>query len=308
MIKYQFSTTWRVFCLLFAVGVVLAGCFNKGFERSVSPSNSSRSTNTTGQVTISDSAVVITSPVSNAVLEQTFTVTGSVTDERSAIYYRLRDSQQQVILEDVYTRQAGTNSFSFEVEYEASITPAGTFEVYEVTGEGESATEKVVVAIPVRFASVATTTINVFFNNIEGDPELEACSDVLPVERVVNLVNPLPLAALNALFGGPTQEDAENGFVSQLPLPSTTTVSVNSVDLQEGVLEVDFSASLLDEVEDECDIDGIESQITTTLLQFEEIEEVTILVDGEPYNDALPQIEEVELEEEDSVDAEKTEE
>ncbi len=120
-------------------------------------------------------------------------------------------------------------------------------------------------------------TVNVYFSNTTDDPEFLDCTKVYPVERVIPADLDPKMAAINELLQGPDAEEEAQGFFTSI----NEGVSLNSLYIENGTAIADFSAVLNERVGGSCLVTNIRSQIENTLLQFDDINEVVISIDGQ---------------------------
>lgn len=102
------------------------------------------------------------------------------------------------------------------------------------------------------------------------------CSRTIAVERRVSKTKAVAKAALEALLRGATQEEINNGFVSNIN-PGTR---VQKLTIENGVVKVDFDEQLEFQVGGSCRVAAIRAQITETLKQFPTVKDVIISIDG----------------------------
>lgn len=101
-----------------------------------------------------------------------------------------------------------------------------------------------------------------------------------PVQR--ELATPAgPIAALESLVAGPTEEEASEGLASVIP---AETVILSS-DLTNGVLRVDLAEGALEQIEGELQRLAV-AQLVFTATELPGIDWLWILIEGEPR--ALP--------------------
>lgn len=103
------------------------------------------------------------------------------------------------------------------------------------------------------------------------------------VERVVSDEGVLVEATLSALAAGPNEQELAAGITSALP-PGTT---VNSVSLDDGKLNVDFSPDLVVGGVDDMWIEAVFRQVRWTMEPFD-IAGINLTVAGAPLPDYLP--------------------
>ena len=120
-----------------------------------------------------------------------------------------------------------------------------------------------------------TTTVKIFFWNIKEDPEVLNCEKVYSVERDV-FENKEMVQALEELLKGPTLEEQEKGYLTNI----NPGVNINSLIVEDDIVKVDFDEQLGFQVGGSCRVMAIRSQITGTLVQFPEINDVIISING----------------------------
>ncbi len=132
------------------------------------------------------------------------------------------------------------------------------------------------IKIPVVFESYSqeTSEIKIYFSNNNLDPEV-SCNRVFPVTRKIAKTEAIGKAALEALVKGPTQGEVVDGYQTNL----NSGIRVNSLKIQNGVAEADFSEEL-EASGGSCRVTAIRSQIAATLTQFPTVKEVIISING----------------------------
>jgi len=167
-------------------------------------------------------------------------------------------------------------SFESTLEFENPATEKGTLilEKDNPSGLPENADE---LRVPVYFDKTVqeTITLKVFFNNDELDPEF-SCNKVFPVEREVPKTQAVARAALEELLKGPTENEKEQGFLTNI----NPGVTIQSLTIEDGVARVDFDEQLEFQVGGSCRVAAISAQIRETLKQFPTVESVIISING----------------------------
>jgi len=120
-----------------------------------------------------------------------------------------------------------------------------------------------------------TTTVKIFFGNIKEDPEVLNCEKVYSIEREV-FENKVIVQALEELLKGPTLEEQEEGYLTNINFG----VKINSLIVEDNIAKVDFDEQLGFQVGGSCRVMAIRSQITETILQFSEVNDVIISING----------------------------
>jgi spore germination protein GerM len=131
---------------------------------------------------------------------------------------------------------------------------------------------------------VETMTIRVFFSNHYEDPNALHCDKVYFAEREVEKSQTLAYVAIEEMLKGPNQTEQEGGFLTNI----NEDVKIQSFDINDGIARVDFDEKLDEGVAGSCLVQAIRAQITETLKQFSEIEEVIISIDGRTENILQP--------------------
>jgi spore germination protein GerM len=116
--------------------------------------------------------------------------------------------------------------------------------------------------------------ISVYFLNIESQAEeLVEVKRTIPYEPGISI----HFAAINQLLNGPTEDESERGIFSMIN-PGTV---VYDLTIEDGVAIVDFNEKLQEGVAGSASVMAIRNQIERTLLQFDDINEVVISINGE---------------------------
>jgi len=108
-----------------------------------------------------------------------------------------------------------------------------------------------------------------------GEPYFD-CSHTMAVERQVPKTSGVARAALEALLRGATQEEINQGFISNI----NSGVRIYSLTIENGVAKVDFDEQLEFQVGGSCRVAAIRAQITDTLKQFPTVNSVMISING----------------------------
>jgi len=142
------------------------------------------------------------------------------------------------------------------------VTEAVTDEIFdEISGEMIEEDDE----------DLTSATVGLFFVEVVDDLE-----QVTAVERNIELINGVEESALVSLLAGVTDEEEEAGYSSAIP----EGTELLSLDIDEGLATADFSSEI-DPGGGSAWIMTIQEQVERTLLQFEEVEEVLILVEGQ---------------------------
>lgn len=201
----------------------------------------------------------------------------------SAYRYRLLDADDTMLAEGFDMANAPDvgqfGSFSFSLFYPAPKGIAGTLEVF--TNSAKDGEEIDMVRVPVVFKpglskAEDVTDVQIFFTNNVKDPKTENCEKTYPVTRSIKKT-PTPVrSVLDLLLLGPKDEEKINGYGTTI----NDGVAIKGINLDKGVVTVDFNKRFMQEVGGSCRVLAMRSQIENTLKQFTSIKEVIISVEG----------------------------
>lgn len=206
-----------------------------------------------------------------------------------------------------YTERGGeglTHERTEEIEdavFEVTFDFEASFAGYGVVGEDEAAAQVITphtIVVTVEEAEVVSAITDGVFDELTGemieeDDEDENDEDVATVElyfvqvvdgmeeivsvsREIDLVNGVEESAIITLLGGVTDEEEGDGYQTFIP----EGTELLSFSLEDGVVAVDFSSDI-EPGGGSAWVMAIRDQITNTLEQFDSVEEVVIMVEGE---------------------------
>ncbi|EKE16365.1 MAG: hypothetical protein ACD_11C00018G0001 [uncultured bacterium] len=136
--------------------------------------------------------------------------------------------------------------------------------------------------LPVFFDFSEETSIEVYFGKSRSDSQNEDCNKVYPVTRKVKKVQKIGQSAIEQLLVGPTDEEKEDGYFTSIP----EDVQLMGLSIQHGIAFVDFNDKLDQEADKSCRSVMIRAQITETLKQFLNVDDVQIYI-GSRIEDVL---------------------
>jgi len=125
--------------------------------------------------------------------------------------------------------------------------------------------------------------LGVYFNNAKLDPEF-SCNKVFPVERKVLRDQDPKRAVLWELLSGPTEDEKIEGFFTSI----NPGVKINSISVIGRTVRVDFDEQLGFQVGGSCRVAAISAEITQTLKQFKDIDNVIISINGRTEDTLQP--------------------
>jgi len=171
--------------------------------------------------------------------------------------------------------------FTATLPFAVPSTPKGrlVLEKDNPSGLPEHADELIV---PVYFKEMPEVsqefmTVKIFLSDSRfvGEPYFD-CSRTIAAERRVPKTLAVAKAATEVLLRGATQEEINQGFVSNI----NSGVRIQNLTIENGVAEVDFDEQLEFQVGGSCRVAAIRAQITDTLKQFPTVDSVIISIDG----------------------------
>jgi len=125
-----------------------------------------------------------------------------------------------------------------------------------------------------------TVDIEIYFSNLglqrgEGD-----CSTVFPVTRTIQKTDVLAETALEKLFEGTSIKEEEQGLHTDI----SPEFTINNLTINKGIATVVLHHDLELLGHSACEVATIKAQITKTLEQFTNIDEVVITVNNKTNN------------------------
>lgn len=231
-----------------------------------------------GEVAVINNNIIINKPLSNDVISSPLEITGRASVLAGKVLFRLKDMWDQIIATSsaqTLVQAPGWGYYNGKLEFKIPPSPNGWLEVYSQSPKDGS--EQNLIKLPIVFKDAKKPKVLIYFNNLKQDPELTDCSQVHPVEREVDFTNQLPLAAINELLKGPTEQETKDGFITNIPKEG---VGVKKLEIKESAAYIDFNQALQAGVAGSCRVLAIRSQIEKTLKEFLEIQKVEISIDG----------------------------
>jgi len=136
--------------------------------------------------------------------------------------------------------------------------------------------------VPVYFKEVPESspefmTVKIFLSDSRfvNEPYFD-CSRTQAVERQVPKTQGVARAALEALLRGATEEEINQGFVSNI----NSGVRIQKLTIENGIAKIDFDQQLEFQLGGSCRVSAIRAQITDTLKQFPTVESVIISINN----------------------------
>lgn len=238
---------------------------------------------TTGQIfaqkaeKITGQSILVLSPQEQAVVTSPLIVEGFASGAKNALQWKIIDKNQV---------QADEGVELILAQEEGSFGPFRLEIFVPVLGEKEFTLELSVFAnneaiqetsqIPLRLLSTDFSDFFIYVSDSSKNTT-GSCKSVFPLERRTAQTSALFRASLQELFKGPSQEEQQHGSYTNLPKEAF----LNSFVISKGIATVDIFYSKSKESLPSCQKDGLRSQIIDTLFQFEEIDDVVILMNGE---------------------------
>jgi len=172
-------------------------------------------------------------------------------------------------------------AFDATLPFAVPSTPKGrlVLEKDNPSGLPEHADELI---IPIHFKetpeiSQEFMTVKIFLSDSRfvNEPYFD-CSRTIAVERRVPKTLAVAKSAVEALLRGATQEEINQGFVSNI----NSGVRIQSLTIENSIAKVDFDDQLEFQVGGSCRVAAIRAQITETLKQFQTVDTVIISING----------------------------
>jgi len=171
--------------------------------------------------------------------------------------------------------------FTATLSFAVPSTPKGrlVLEKDNPSGLPEHADELI---IPVYFGEVPEVsqefmTVKIFLSDSRfvNEPYFD-CSRTMAIERQVPKTQAVARSALEALLRGATQEETNQGFVSNI----NSGVRIQGLTVEEGIAKADFDEQLEFQVGGSCRVAAIRAQIVETLEQFPTVDSVIVSING----------------------------
>lgn len=222
--------------------------------------------------------ITINQPLVDAIISSPVTIKGLARVFENVLQVRIKDASGQVLAENstmANSQDIGLfGPYQIDLAYNNPQTREGVIEAFQYSAKDGSEIDKVAIAIT--FADYQTQTVKVYFGNSQQDPAALDCQKVFDVLREIPKTLEVTRASLESLLAGPTDLEKANGYFTSI----NSGVTINSINLKDGLAYVDFSEELQRAVGGSCRVTHIRSQITETLKQFPTIKEVVISIDG----------------------------
>lgn len=127
-------------------------------------------------------------------------------------------------------------------------------------------------------------TIQLFFLNSKKNPDSMDCGRTYSVKRAISRLTDnekswlaeYAYLALSELLKGPAKYEKDNSYFTLIP----EGAKVQRIIIEKGMAQIDFNDKLNEGTIDSCKTQAIRSQITETIMQFPEIKDVVISVNG----------------------------
>lgn len=272
----------QIVILIGVFTLILTGCVNifNSDKRATSRSDiKSIGRQPAGQIAILDQNITISNPLDNQTIISPIEISGRARVFEGLVLFRVRDSQNNIIANSSIETGIGApewGAYSISLNYPQPPTPSGFIEVY--TQSAKDGSDQDLISLPVQFADYKNPVVNIYFSNINKDPELLNCDVVYPVTRKIPFSDNILGRVLGVLFDGLTEAEVEQGFVNNLPEEGVQLISMS---LATTTLTLDFNKGLGERVSGTCRTTAIRAQLTQTMSQFEIIDEIIISIEGE---------------------------
>ncbi|HOX96788.1 MAG TPA: GerMN domain-containing protein [bacterium] len=209
--------------------------------------------------------------------ENALHVSGEARTFESIVNFKLFDGNGNLLVEDstlANTHVEGVwGRFSAVINFPAPSTVRGTLQVFQYSAVDLQEIDKIMV--PVYFQYNDQMEVKVYFNHNAKAGMPDECSYTQATSRYMTRTTGVARAALTALLQGPTNDEKNNGYFSNIPVGTT----LNSIRIENGTAYADFSEEL-NNTGGSCAVGGIYASINDTLKQFSTVQNVVISVNG----------------------------
>ena len=155
------------------------------------------------------------------------------------------------------------NIMSAEEQIEMTLTQFDSVEEVVIMVEGEE--------ISTEDEEDDAATVDLYFIRV-----VDSMEEIVPISREIDLVNGVEQSTLVALLDGVTEDEEAEGYSSSIP----EEAEFLDFNLEDGVVTVDFTSDI-EPGGGSAWVMSIRDQIEMTLTQFDSVEEVVIMVEGE---------------------------
>ncbi len=228
-----------------------------------------------GQVAVIKNDIIINKPLSGEIISSPLVVSGKIMIDVDEIYFRLIDEWDNLVATSSVKLQNNNQEYSLQMEFPVTFTQQGVLQAYLLSEDKKS--EMDLIKVPVQFKDYKKPVMSLFYSNIYKDPDLKKCGEVYPLEKEVVIKNDFATSVLFALFSTLSEEEMKNGYVNNFP---EGEIKINKVESIDGIVNLDFSAEILEGVEGACRKEAMVAQITETIKQFKDVKVVKITVEG----------------------------
>lgn len=214
-------------------------------------------------------------PGEQAAVGNVFDVAGRASADFDKVSVVVRDAAGVAVFSELVQIEFGSGSnfgrFSCTVSLLSLPAVSGSVEVAPLRADGSAGDT---VSRTIIFLEPGTVGLKLFFQPQEVGAD---CTELVSVERRVSDKGQIFRLAIEQLLAGPTDLESAQGIKTAIP----TVAKLRSVAADAGgTVTADFYQTLERGVAGSCRVMAIREQITRTLLQFPEVRDVIISVNG----------------------------
>lgn len=212
------------------------------------------------------------------------TISGRARVFENTFQYALKDNSGKVLYQDfgmTSASEAGQfGNYTVKIPVPLNAPRELWVEVYELSAKDGSLANSH--AVPVILNAEGTNTVKVYLYNSKLDTNpMKDCSAVFPAERKVVATKETAYISLIELLKGASTAEKNQGYSTNLPIGTASEpVKLNSIRIDNGTAYADFGGGLEYKVGGSCRVNGIRSQIESTLKQFSSVKNVVISING----------------------------
>ena len=222
--------------------------------------------------------IMIGEPISDAMAAGSVTVKGFSRAPVESINYTINNEAGDAVTSGKFVVSSDGKDFhAFDKTMRFQI-PAVPFGMLELSGNPGAIAGP---TIPLTF-NPKMTGVWVYWG--EPGAATTTCDRVVSAKRYLAKSGDLRQESVRLLLAGPSAAERRAGYTTQLP----SGVRLQAFEIANGTATADFTSALTRNISDGCRVTGMRQQIEKTLLQFLEIKNVSISVNGNPLNIPKP--------------------
>lgn len=274
MKKSFFKPKFFVLVLFFMIVIFSSGCTRISWPDFHKQSESKNSDVAPGQIAVIENNIIVSQPLSNDAISSPVKVSGKIVFSADKVYFRLLDDWNNLVATSSAEINQTDLNYETAIEFPKPFTQKGVLEGYVLSADGQK--EASLVKIPIVFKEYNKPLFKLYYSNSLKTTNPLNCDEVFPIEKEVVVNQELPKNVIKELFKGLSEEEIKLGYINNLP----EKVEINKIEYSNRKVILDFGSEFTENLNYKCRLPAMIAQITQTLLQFEDIDEVAITVEG----------------------------